>query len=385
MTSVDPALEVTDAQVHEVRHHNDLKALENVWNRLAGGVVPQEFATAITWARHYVADGDLRVLYRKEPAALLPLYLDRRLTVRTLRLFGDDNAALDHGGILSDSSEASDDFTHPGEAFGLHLATDAKEEWDTMVLDTVPCAQPQVELLVNSLGEAGMRIDCDDRMSVWQIELPSTWEEYLARLSKSHRKQIRRAITDLEKTEQSSCLCVTDPADTPLAFNAFVYLHLARRRSIRKPSSFTSPHFVSFQRALASALATRGQLQLWQVTHGAKVVATLYDMSSAHSTYGYQSGFDPEFDLYDASRAVQAITVRNAIEQGHRLYDLGRGDLPYKANWRAEPLANETIRITQNKPRAIVANQQRAVLKRLRATRLGDQLIAIRDQYQKVR
>jgi CelD/BcsL family acetyltransferase involved in cellulose biosynthesis len=384
VTSIDAALQVTDTQVHEIRRHHELEALENLWDRLAAGVVPQEFATAITWARHHVADGDLRVLYRKEPAALLPLYLDRRFTIRTLRLFGDDNAALDHGGILFDSSVASNGFTQPGEAFGLHLGA-AKGKWDTMVLDAIPCAQPQVELLVDSLGGAGMRVDRDSQMSVWQIELPSTWEEYLLRLSKSHRKKIRRSIIDLEEAEQSAYTCAIAPAEIPQAFDAFVDLHLARRRSIHQPSSFTSPHFVHFQRALASALAARGQIRLWQVTHGTKVVATSYDTSSAHSTYGYQGGFDPEFDLYDASRAVQAITIRSAIERGHRLYDFGRGDLPYKAHWRAEPLPVETVRITQNKPRAIVANQNRAALNRLRATRLGDYLVALRDQRQRVR
>ena len=37
-------------------------------------------------------------------------------------------------------------------------------------------------------------------MNCWRIELPATWDEYLATLSKSHRKQIRRLERDVFET-----------------------------------------------------------------------------------------------------------------------------------------------------------------------------------------
>ena len=40
-------------------------------------------------------------------------------------------------------------------------------------------------------------------MNCWRVQLPGDWEQYLAELSKSHRKQIRRLERDVLNTSRA--------------------------------------------------------------------------------------------------------------------------------------------------------------------------------------
>ena len=46
---------------------------------------------------------------------------------------------------------------------------------------------------------------------------------------------------------------------------------------------------------------------------------------------------------------INIATIRHAIEQGQHTFDFLRGDEPYKAHWRAEPMNTITYRIVPRK------------------------------------
>ncbi|HQU46620.1 MAG TPA: GNAT family N-acetyltransferase, partial [Pirellulales bacterium] len=62
-----------------------------------------------------------------------------------------------------------------------------------------------------------------------------------------------------------------------------------------------------------------------------------YQVLGQDVVYAYQSGIDPAALGFEPGRLAMIATLRMAIEEGYRAFDLLRGDEPYKAHWRAHP------------------------------------------------
>ena len=51
---------------------------------------------------------------------------------------------------------------------------------------------------------------------------------------------------------------------------------------------------------------------------------------------------------YSPGKLSMMAAIQFAIDQGCEFFDLLRGDEPYKANWRAAPVACHDLRVWQN-------------------------------------
>ena len=88
----------------------------------------------------------------------------------------------------------------------------------------------------------------------------------------------------------------------------------------------------------------------WLELDGSPVAAE-YHLAGPDATYAYQGGVDPRRLDEEPGRLSNMLTIRRAIEQGHRQFDFLRGDEPYKAHWRAIPRATYDYRIVPNRVR----------------------------------
>ncbi len=86
----------------------------------------------------------------------------------------------------------------------------------------------------------------------------------------------------------------------------------------------------------------------WLVFDG-KPIASEFQVACGEVTYAYQAGVDPDALEHEPGRLANIATLKRAIEDGQRGFDLLRGDESYKAHWRAKPKPSVEYRISADR------------------------------------
>jgi CelD/BcsL family acetyltransferase involved in cellulose biosynthesis len=199
------------------------------------------------------------------------------------------------------------------------------------------------------LTELGNDVYPRSGQSCWRIDLPREWEEYVARLSKSHRKQVRRAARKLA-SKRAVLHEATTPDGLRYGFDILINLHQRRWESLGEQGCFARPGFAAFHREASERLFHDGRVDLVWLELDGRPLAAEYHVLGSDVVYAYQSGIDPERLEDEPGRLAVTATIQRSIERGFRSYDFLRGDEPYKAHWRAQPRPMWEIRVVP--PRA---------------------------------
>jgi CelD/BcsL family acetyltransferase involved in cellulose biosynthesis len=263
---------------------------------------------------------------------IAPLYLDRVMAKgNVLRLLGTGEVCTDHLSIVCHDADRE----RVAVALAEYLAN--ADDWDALELACVNAQDQSLAALVSALGEHACETTMDVADACWKIELPATWDDYLARQSKSHRKQLRRAERRVLESDRIVWHPVRSATELETAWPILVDLHQRRRKSLGEPGCFASRPFHEFHRLVAERLLVRGQLRMsWLELDGTPAAAE-YHFASNDTTYAYQGGVDPERLDDEPGRLSTILCLRQAFDEGHTTFDFLRGDEPYKAHWRAEP------------------------------------------------
>src|SRR5262249_57500508 len=71
--------------------------------------------------------------------------------------------------------------------------------------------------------------------------------------------------------------------------------------------------------------------------------ASLYGLRYRDTFFYYQTGLDPAFARYGAGVVLMGLTIKHAIEEGVRKYDLLHGSERYKFHWARQVRQLERI------------------------------------------
>ena len=353
-------------QICEFSSLDELAPYAEQWDRLAGGVPLRSWSWLSHWWRHYGPTGGghrsqsrLLVLAVFDHADMLvgvaPWHLESSASGgRVIRWLGSGEVCSDYLSILC--HRAAED--QVAEALADYLAESgtsaagAGPAWDLLELDGVDAEDRVVDGLVRRLAEHGNKVHVRPGPTCWRVELPPTWDEYLAALSKSHRKQLRRLERSLLDTGRAVLHTVERLEDLSQAAELLVDLHQRRQRSLGQPGSFASPRFAAFHREVMPALLRDGHLQLHWLELDGRPIAAEYHLAGNRLIYAYQSGVEPQSLADEPGQLITLATLRRAIEQGFGALDFLRGDEPYKAHFRAAPRPMRVFRVVANRPAA---------------------------------
>jgi CelD/BcsL family acetyltransferase involved in cellulose biosynthesis len=267
--------------------------------------------------------------------------LDRsRIHGNIVRWLGSGEVCTDHLSII-----CRHDNTEPVAQAIAEALTARLDEWDRLDLAAVDCEDKPVVKLLASLEERACVISRAAADSCWVLELPAGWDDYLAGVSKSHRKQLRQLERRVLESGRIAWHRVHSADELEHAWPILVDLHQRRRRSLGEPGCFASQAFHDFHREVAGRLLAAGQLRMSWTELDGKPVAAEYHAAGGMTTYAYQGGVDPDRLADEPGRLSAIACLRSAIEQGHRQFDFLRGDEPYKAHWRAAPRATCDYRV----------------------------------------
>jgi CelD/BcsL family acetyltransferase involved in cellulose biosynthesis len=368
--------------VRLITSFDELGPLEQDWNALALDVPFRSWDWLVTWWKQYglidadkhrAADRRLNVLAVYDGAeensrrliGIAPWYLEHSLVSgNVLRWLGSGEVCTDHLSLVCRPEHAQ-----VMAAAIVESLTGPFGDWDRLDLEAIDVDDPAISYLTGSFREHRCAIARQAVGACWAVELPESWEEYLAANSKSHRKQLRQLERRVLESNRVVWHRVESAEQLEAVWPILVDLHQRRRRSLGEPGCFASKPFHDFHREVAGRLLTRRQLRMsWLELDGAPAAAE-YHFAGHGATYAYQGGVDPERLDEEPGRLSTILCLRAAVDEGHRRFDFLRGDEPYKAHWRAVPRATCDYRITPNRRLARVRGD---VLQA--AERLGDWL-----------
>jgi CelD/BcsL family acetyltransferase involved in cellulose biosynthesis len=346
-----------------------LAALKTAWNELAGGMPFCSWDWLATWWRHYgsapqgAADSSEqsnsgRQLYvlavygdplggcgGRELLGIAPWHLDRTVVKgNVVRWLGSGEVCTDHLSLVCRPE-------HRDRVVELvaETLTATCDDWDRLELSAVDADDDAIASLAGALEARDCLVSRQPADACWAVELPLSWDEYLATISKSHRKQLRQLERRVLETDRAVWHRVTSFGELEAAWPVLVELHQRRRRSLNEPGCFASQTFHDFHREVAARLLDRGQLRAsWLELDGTPAAAE-YHLADSAATYAYQGGVDPDRLDDEPGRLSSIRCLQLAIEEGHQRFDFLRGDEPYKAHWRATPRQTFDYRVVSNR------------------------------------
>jgi hypothetical protein len=363
------------------------------WDRLARGVPFRGWAWASHWWRHYGqgqegkrAKTELFTLGVLDPAGALagiaPWYVESSAAEgRVVRFLATGEVCSDYLSVLcAPGKEAAVADALADWLTGKHALVEAdaltpahasegdrpanhrhqgvdrrrreRDRWDLLELTGVDAEDTVVRKLAQSLEARGNTVHRRAGPRFWRIELPTRWEDYLAQLSKDHRKKARRSVRGILASGRVAVRRVERLQDLEHAQDVLIDLHQRRRRRLGEPGAFASTRFNAFHREVMADLLLTRQLYLQWLELDGRPVAAEYGLAGDGVIYAYQSGVDPDALEHSPGRLSHIVMLQGAIEQGYRALDLLRGDEPYKAHWRARPRESAEIRVVPARPTA---------------------------------
>ena len=207
---------------------------------------------------------------------------------------------------------------------------------------------PTLEYLPDLARRQGYSVEVTEEDVTPGLDLPGNWEDYLAGLSKKNRHELRRKLRRLEGVEGWRWYCVQEPEAVATRLDDFLDL---MRQSDPEKAAYMTPEREAFFRRIARRTAELDMLRLFFLEMDGQDVATSLCFDYNGTRFLYNSGYNPDYGYYSVGLLLNALCLREAIDQGKTYFDFLRGPEPYKYHLGG---LNRTIyRMVVSKPQAV--------------------------------
>ncbi|HET7340434.1 MAG TPA: GNAT family N-acetyltransferase [Methylomirabilota bacterium] len=213
----------------------------------------------------------------------------------------------------------------------------------TWTLHAVPEASPTVTALPALAAAVGLTATATVEERCPVVDLPASWDAFLASLDKKHRHELGRKLRRFEReVPDGQVTWATTPADVERRLDDFLALHRASRVGKAK---FMDARMERFFRRAVAALAARGEARLALLDAAGRPLAAFVTLEWEDTVGLYNSGFDPERAALSPGLVLLAAVVRDAVERGRRRFDFLRGEERYKYEFGPHPEAVHAVTI----------------------------------------
>ena len=202
-----------------------------------------------------------------------------------------------------------------------------------------------VAQLVSIAQKRGHKVACHPEDVSLELDLPSTWNEYLAILSNKQRHEVRRKLRRLWEAGNVEHQCVEMSRKIEDYLDTFLNLFALSKD---EKASFMHPKMEFFFRSLARAMADIGLLRLGVLQLDRVPVAMTMGFDYSDSHYLYNSAYDPQFSHLSVGLLSKVLCLKESIEKGKKRWNFLKGGEPYKYQLGARevPLYRCQITIT---------------------------------------
>ncbi len=340
------------------------RQIADAWDCMPHGVPFRRTAWLHSWWNHFQGIGDLCVLQvsdeRGEIVGIAPWFMDQSLRHgRVIRPLGSGDTCSEYLGILATTEherQVIDVLTQwlVAAAEGQH---GLENRWDLLDLVSVDAADPIMARFVDRLEATGNNVHRSKAMSSWRISLPNTWDEYLAMLSKSHRKRVRRIDRKWLESGATTLRTVTTFDELNYVLESLIRLHQQRQKSLGNAGCFADPAFSGFMREAARQMLQEDSLRLYWIELDDEPVAAEFQIVDGDVTYAYLGGMSSERSDSSPGQVIQVAILKQCIDQQQRAFDFLRGDETYKAHWAVQERACQDVRVVPRRHAAQLRHQ----------------------------
>jgi len=229
--------------------------------------------------------------------------------------------------------------TQAAVATELFAALDRVGSWSDADLRGLPEDRAWLSLLAEAAASRGYAPEIvEDQNGVAPfLEIPGSYDEYLANLPSKLRHEIKRKARKLETEAGPWHICLATAEDLEPSLDVFVDMH---RTSEGPKGVFMQPGMEIFFRRLGEAFLPRGifNLTFIELDGHRKLAGTIgFRFEGTYSLYN--SAFDRSFEGVSPGMVLVAEDIRIAVEAGCGAFDLLKGDYAYKYRFGAVPRA----------------------------------------------
>ncbi len=160
-----------------------------------------------------------------------------------------------------------------------------------------------------------------------EMDLPSSWDEYLALLSSKQRHEVKRKLRRLGEAGNVEYHINEDEVSVSGIMGIFFRMFVESRQD---KATFLTEQRESFFRLLASNLTKAGLLRFGILNLDGKPVAQILYFDYNDCVYLYNSGYDPEYVSLSAGLLSKVLAIKDSIEKGKRKFDFLKGPEIYK-------------------------------------------------------
>jgi CelD/BcsL family acetyltransferase involved in cellulose biosynthesis len=181
--------------------------------------------------------------------------------------------------------------------------------------------------LVSMAEDRGCAVSCNQEGVSFELDLPSTWDEYLGMLSTKQRHEVRRKLRKLYQAGDADYRLVAHSEAFPRVLNTFLKLF---RESREDKAAFLTPQMESFFTSLTETMGEAGLLNFGILEFNASPVAALMYLDYRDTVYLYNSGYDPQYSSLSVGLLSKVLCIKDSIERRKKRFDFLKGAEAYK-------------------------------------------------------
>jgi CelD/BcsL family acetyltransferase involved in cellulose biosynthesis len=223
------------------------------------------------------------------------------------------------------------------------LLQERAAERDTWQLHAVPSASPTVTALPAVAAACGLTVTSSVEERCPVLDLPDSWDDYLATLPSKHRHELQRKTRRLRREAPDARVSVARRRDeVETRFGDFFDLH---RRSRVGKERFMDQRMEKFFRRVIAELAEAGHAGIWFLDLPSGPAAAFVVLEWDQTVGLYNSGFHPDRAALAPGLVLLAHLIEDAILRGKRRFDFLRGEERYKYEFGPTPEEVFAVRI----------------------------------------
>lgn len=290
----------------------------SLWRRCTRSSVFQSPAWVHAWWAHFGGAHPWLLTFRdaKRLVGIAPLFL-----------WPEERRVLLMGTGITDSLDllADDQWETPIANATLKWLDDCRSDWDVFDCQQLPSHSPLVTAAALPHWVDSRQIQ--DTTPI--LPLPENVHEMprLSEIAYLHRR--------LEKEGKVEIVAANEETFTEV-LSAVVKLHSARWAERAESGVLADERIQDFHHDAAESLLRLGVLRMFALKVDGNAVAAYYGFQHAGRAVYYLGGFAPEWKRFSVGTIIVGHAIAEAIREGAREFDFGRGREPYKYRWGAQ-------------------------------------------------
>jgi CelD/BcsL family acetyltransferase involved in cellulose biosynthesis len=326
----------SDVQADVVAHSADISAFEPLWRELFSQT-SSEPSTSFEWSaamlQHHLEPEDRFFLFLLARAGkaigLVPLVsrptqvLGQRLT--TLSPLSERYNT--HGGLLARGLDA-----RAIEVLILGIQR-LETHWDIFRMSKLLEGTAVPSLLQSGAKACGL--DCSIRytMPTYFLELPETFETYLASRSPKFRQDIKRATRKLQSAGQIGVTILCGEHDFDELYEAMLAVERASWKQAHGTAITAVPRQTGFYRTMGRSAAAAGRLDLRVLTLDGTPIAHNLGYIQNGCYYYLKTSYDERRQALSPAMFLRAHLVESLIDRGVRFMDFHGEPYEWERRW----------------------------------------------------